>query len=362
MDRFSSFGIALAFALAITPTVFAQEQPGTPTNPPPQAQPGQTQPGQGAPGQTQPGQAQPGQGTPGQTQPGQGTPGQTQPGQGTPGQTQPGQGGQAQPGSGGNGQGGNGQGGNGQGGNGGGQDGNGNGRRQRGQGGNGQRGGRNRQPLAEQLKEPLSLTDDEVTKVKSIDDAFQAAMQKLRTDTTDRQARREKQTAAETQEHADIRAILDPGQQTKFDDWLKEQQNRRGQRGQRGQNGRGGDQQGRGGDPAARMQRLLDEAEKALTLSPEEKSAVMPLVKAVLEAKQTNRTEEEKRRTDLTDLLKNKATDATITPDTIAAKLKELRKANDDERNKIQTAQASLCEVLTIENEARLAALGIVDN
>ena len=48
---------------------------------------------------------------------------------------------------------------------------------------------------------------------------------------------------------------------------------------------------GRGGrDPAARIQRQMDEAEKTLTLTPDEKAAVLPLVKKVLEARSTLRT------------------------------------------------------------------------
>jgi hypothetical protein len=285
---------------------------------------------------------------------------------------QQGGGGNGQQGGGGNGQ----QGGGGNGGGGGQQPGpGGNG----GGGGNRQRGNRGgqRQAMADALKDVLSLTDDEVTKIKALDATAQEDMQKLRDEMRNQggggggqnnnfQAMRDQMQEIVTKERTAVRALLTTDQQTKFDDWVKQQdaqRQQRGRRGQNGQNGQGGQNgmngRGRGGDPAQRTQRLLDEAEKALTLSPDEKSVVMPLIKALLEAKAALRDAEQKRRDELTNFMKDKKADTD--KDEIAGKLKDFRKANDSDREKVKSAQAALCEVLTVDNETKLASLGIID-
>ncbi|HZV02873.1 MAG TPA: hypothetical protein VFF73_39560 [Planctomycetota bacterium] len=262
--------------------------------------------------------------------------------------------------------------------------GNGGGGQQPGPGGNGgggnrQRGNRGgqRQAMADALKDVLSLTDDEITKIKALDATAQEDMTKLRDEMRNQgggggnggqnfQAMRDKMQEIVTKERTAVREILTTDQQAKFDDWVKQQdaqRQQRGRRGQNGQNGQGGQNgmngRGRGGDPAQRTQRLLDEAEKALTLSPDEKSVVMPLIKALLEAKAALREAETKRRDELTTFMKDKKADTD--KDEIASKLKEFRKANDSDREKVKSAQAALCEVLTVDNETKLASLGIID-
>ncbi len=96
-----------------------------------------------------------------------------------------------------------------------------------------------RQSLADQLKSALSLTDDQVTKVKAIEDQMRADMQKARDDSQgDRAAMREQMTKIQAKMRTDVKALLTDEQKPKFDEWAKAQDERRSQ-GQRG--GRGGD-------------------------------------------------------------------------------------------------------------------------
>jgi hypothetical protein len=257
-------------------------------------------------------------------------------------------------------QGGGGQGGGGQGGGGQGQGGQGQG----GQGGRRGRGGQQqqRQTLADQLKPIVNLTDDQVTKVKALEDEQNQAMQKLRAEQQgDRNAMRQKMQDSQTKLRADVRALLTTEQQPKFDDWTKQQDARRQQRGQRGQNGQNG-QNGRGGrnnDPAARNQRRIDEAMNALVLSPEEKSAVLPLVKKVVEVRQETRDAGQKRTEELAAFIKDKG-NSPEDKSSIAARLNEIRNAVKTDDAKLKAAQDALREVLTVDNEARLCTLGLL--
>lgn len=261
-----------------------------------------------------------------------------------------------------------GDGGNGQGGqNQGGQNGP-NGQGRRGQRGNG--GGRGMQGIVDRIKDELKLSDDQVAKAKGIEDAARADMQKLRDEMQnggDRQAMRQKMQESRDKIRADVRAILTPDQQTKFDDLVKQMDAQRGQRGQRGQNGQNGDQggdqgPGRGGrDPAARAKRLLDEAEKALSLSPDEKAAVLPLVKKLIDARSELRTADEKRRTEVKDFLKDHPSSSESDMTAIAAKLKDVRKAHDTANDAVKAAEKELREVLSVDNEAKLMSIGVLD-
>jgi DNA-binding beta-propeller fold protein YncE len=101
-----------------------------------------------------------------------------------------------------------------------------------------------RQSLTEQLKTALSLTDDQVTKVKAIEEQMRSDMQKARDDSQgDRQAARDKMQKINEKMRTDVKALLTDDQKTKFDAWAKEQDARR-QQGRQGGQGRGGQDQG----------------------------------------------------------------------------------------------------------------------
>jgi DNA-binding beta-propeller fold protein YncE len=115
--------------------------------------------------------------------------------------------------------------------------------------GEGQRQRRQRPSMADQLKDLLGLTDDQVAKVKAIDDDMRAAFQKARDEAQgDFSQMREKLKPIMDKARADVRALLTKEQQPKFDEWSKQQDERRNQRGQ----GRQGQGQGQGGDRGGR--------------------------------------------------------------------------------------------------------------
>lgn len=223
---------------------------------------------------------------------------------------------------------------------------------QRGGGGGGRRGGR--MNMAEQLKPILNLTDDQVTKVKAIEEEFRSEFQKVRDEMQqggDFQQMREKMQPLRQKMEDKVRALLTDEQKPKFDEWVKKEEERRQQGGGPGGRGRGG--------PSDKE--LADRAEKDLTLSPEEKSVVMPLVKGALEARTNARHANDKRREELKKFLKDVPGTTDAQKEEIAAKLKELRKAAEADAAKIKEAQDKLREVLTPDNEAKLIAMGILD-
>lgn len=215
--------------------------------------------------------------------------------------------------------------------------------------------GRNRPSMADQLKDAIGLTDDQVAKVQGFEDAMRAEMQKARDDNQggDWSAMRDKMQAMRTKVQDQIRGILTDEQKPKFEDWVKKQDERRRNWG------------GPGGPGGMRMhgpsdKELLDRAEKELTLSPDEKAAVLPLVKKVLDARTEARKAHDARIEDLKKFLKDVPGTTDSQREEIAAKVKELRKARDEDDARIKAAQSALSEVLTPENEAKLIAMGIL--
>ena len=120
--------------------------------------------------------------------------------------------------------------------------------------GQGQR--RQRPPLSDQLKDVVGLTDDQVTKIKALEEASRADMLKARQDQSgedgqpDQNAIREKMRTLQTKLRTDVRGLLTAEQQTKFDEWQKEQDARRAARGNRGGGQGGGQQRGSDQTPA----------------------------------------------------------------------------------------------------------------
>src|SRR5581483_461936 len=128
----------------------------------------------------------------------------------------------------------------------------------------GGRGGFGNMSLVDQLKPVLNLTDDQVTKLKPIDDQLKADMQKARDEMRNNQGdgggppdftkMRETMTAIFKKATDQVKPILTDDQKPKFDEWLKQQEERRNQFG----GGRGGPGGGRG--PSDKE--LTDRAEK----------------------------------------------------------------------------------------------------
>ena len=124
----------------------------------------------------------------------------------------------------------------------------------------------------------------------------------------------------------------------------------RGSRGDRGGFGRGGPgrEQGRA--------RLRDEAVKALALGEEEAAVVLPMLDTVLETRELLMREGQERRDAFLKTAREESD-----PQALAAALEAFRKAKADDKAQLAASQEQLREVLTLEQEAKLVALNVLD-
>jgi Spy/CpxP family protein refolding chaperone len=167
-------------------------------------------------------------------------------------------------------------------------------------------------------------------------DAFQQMRQNGGFDRQAMRDMRDKMTAK-------MNEILTPEQQKKMEE-LRSQR--------RGRFGRGGGR-GRGGPNPAR---LRQEAVKALNLNEEASAVVLPVLDKILAAQTAAR---ESLRTQQQALQQKAAGD--VTTDELKAQLDAFRKARKDAQDKLASARAELQELLTLQQEAKLVALGILD-
>jgi Spy/CpxP family protein refolding chaperone len=209
----------------------------------------------------------------------------------------------------------------------------------------GGRGGRGGFGGLDQLKDLLGLTPDQVQKLDDIQADMRAQMREMRNGGGDMRTLMQDMM---TKTRDKIRGILTDAQKPKFEEFVKQQEER-----MRNGGGPGG---GFGRDPAQMKKRLMDDAEKALMLSADEKAAVMPLIEKAVDARTQTRTDGDKRREEFLTFVKK-----TSTPEEVKAKLEEYRKAREADSDKVKTAQKALRDVLTIEQEAKLVALGILE-
>lgn len=207
----------------------------------------------------------------------------------------------------------------------------------------------------ERLKEQLNLTDDQFKKIEGFSDEMREAVRKEVQDLQkdggfDWSKMRDLMPKYMSQMRDKVRSVLTDEQKTKYEELIKEE-DKRFREGPRGM----------GRDPEAMKKRLMEQAEKELSLTPEEKQAVLPLIQKVLDARAEARTNGDKRKEEFTSFVK-KATGADDQGKVeIQKRLEDYRKAREVDQQKIKEAQANLREVLTIDNEAKLVSLGILD-
>jgi hypothetical protein len=97
-------------------------------------------------------------------------------------------------------------------------------------------------------------------------------------------------------------------------------------------------------------------ADNILILSEDEKKVVLPRVKAVVEARRALRDERHERRKNLGIAAKAGASD-----DECKERLHGLRNKTVELEGRLAKAEEELREVVTLEQEARLVAVGILD-
>lgn len=214
----------------------------------------------------------------------------------------------------------------------------------------GQRGGGGRMfgPLGDvdRLKEELGLSDEQVKQIEDLQGVMREQMQKMRDEMReggfDPRTMRDRFRAAREEVEGKLETILTPEQREKMTA-LRERMQREGREGR----GRGREELGR---------RLREEAVKALALSTEEQAVVLPLLDAVFETRRLLTQEQERRRQELLEKVRSAGQG-----EELAKLLEEYRAAREADKAQLTLAQNQLREVLTVEQEAKLVGLNVLD-
>ncbi len=208
----------------------------------------------------------------------------------------------------------------------------------------------------ERLKEQLKLSDEQYKKIEGFADELGVGFRKEvqeQGDNFDFSKMREMMPRYMHEMQDKVRSVLTDDQKPKYEEMVKEEEKRM-KEGPRGPNGFGR-------DPEQLKKRLMEQAEKELGLTDSEKQAVLPLIQKVLDARAEARTSYEKRKEEFTDFSKKATGQDDAGKAAIQKRLDEFRRAREADLEKIKDAESALREVLTIGNEAKLVALGILD-
>ncbi|RMG19120.1 MAG: hypothetical protein D6731_00300 [Planctomycetota bacterium] len=201
----------------------------------------------------------------------------------------------------------------------------------------------------ELLRKELDLSPEQVQRLEAVNARVRERWKELRKrfqeGTFDpRTLRRSFQETRKLVEE-EVRSVLTPEQTKKWEAWRKQQQRRYG---------RAWGNQRRNREELGK--RLKQQALEALRLDAETRAAVEPLLDTVFHTRQLILEEQERRRDELRRKLRE-----TNDPEVLQKLLAEFRDANRADRDQLKAAQEQLREVLTVEQEARLVALNILD-
>jgi len=110
-------------------------------------------------------------------------------------------------------------------------------------------------------------------------------------------------------------------------------------------------------DPPPMVKRIvMGKAERSLFLGPDETAAVMPLVERVIDLLVTLGEGRKVRRVDLRSAIDGGASD-----DEVRQRLDGLRQAEEFQKLELAAAQQALRDVLTVEQETRFVAMGLLE-
>lgn len=201
----------------------------------------------------------------------------------------------------------------------------------------------------EQLTDQLGLTPEQVAEAQKIAEEMRAKMREA-FESGDRQGMRERMRAMFEESFARLEETLTPEQKDKFKAFREQMEQRRVQFGR----GRGEGGEGRGRERG--RERLREEALSALDLQGEDAAVITPLLDAVLQGRDVGRADAETRRRELQQKVAE-----TTDPEAIGKLLAEFRAAREAARAAALQSQEQLREVLTVEQEAKLVALGVLE-
>lgn len=203
----------------------------------------------------------------------------------------------------------------------------------------------------DELKEPLGLSDEQASQLEAMNQDMQKQMQefmeRMRSgEMPDRSKIRETMQKGREDMQAKLKAILTPEQFTKYTE-LRQKRMAEGRRRWGGMNGRAREDL---------TKRLRKQAIDVLALDEEAAALVLPLLDTVLET-QKLLVEETKRRRDEFRKKVRESSD----PDELTSLLKEFRSAAEEDKKQVAAAQDKLRELLTLQQEAQLVGLQILD-
>lgn len=206
----------------------------------------------------------------------------------------------------------------------------------------------------EQLTRELGLTPEQVQQVEALNQEMREKVRTLMREafqSGDPQAARQKIQGMFEETFGRLEGLLTPEQQEKakgLRERLSERMRGRFERGGRG--GRGGF--GRENSRA----RLKEQALEALALSEEEAAVVTPLLDTCLETRELLLEEGERRRQEFLQKARE-----TSEPEALGKLLEEFRASREADKATARQTMDQLREVLTVEQEAKLVGLGVLD-
>jgi hypothetical protein len=210
------------------------------------------------------------------------------------------------------------------------------------------------------LKDELELTDEQTSKItetlqSGIRDGMKKMMKHMGEEEPDEEQIKKEADDMRSEITSKIKALLDDEQKKEFDVLVKEFDQRAGSFNR----GRGAP----GGDAAAWLEgelpsreRLLLKAENALLLTQDEKRVVLPKVEAVIAIREKMLEARREERRNLGQALRAKAKE-----DEVRERLHGLRNKQAGLQKDLVKAEEELRELVTIDQEARLVAIGILD-
>lgn len=209
----------------------------------------------------------------------------------------------------------------------------------------------------DQLKEELGLTPEQVAAAEKIGEEMRTKMREA-FESGDREGMRERMRTMFEESFAKLEETLTPEQKEKFKAFREQMEQRRAQFGRgRGEGGPGGEfGRGRGEGRGRGGERLREEALAALNLQGEDAAVITPLLDAVLQGREAGRGDAETRRREL-----QTKVGETTDPEAIGKLLSDFRAAREAARAAALQTQEQLREVLTVEQEAKLVALGVLE-
>lgn len=222
-----------------------------------------------------------------------------------------------------------------------------------------ERGGRGGMGLpVERMTEQLGLTPEQVTQLEALNqemrDKGRTMMREMfQGGGGDPMAMREQMKALFEESFTKLDVFLTPEQKEKVKGMRTELEERMQRGGMRGERGNGDGRGGRGGNARGR---LKEEALKALALTEEEAAVVTPLLDTCLETRELLMTEAETRR----QAFLQKARETTE-PEALGKLLEEFRASREADKGTVKATMDQLREVLTVEQEAKLVGLGVLD-